>query len=78
MNASKFQRGSGCYTCQACGRKTRATGRNENEHVGLCAPCYDLAGIENDISDHGETPALLAEAARLRSLISSHSTGNGQ
>jgi hypothetical protein len=33
---------------------TRSTGRGDNEYVGLCAECYDLAGEENHLSDTGE------------------------
>jgi hypothetical protein len=48
---SNFQRGSGVYTCQECGKRTRATGRGDCEHVQLCGECYDLAGWENLHSD---------------------------
>ena len=66
---NRFQRGTGCYTCQSCKRQTRATGGNDNEHVGLCAECYEVAGIENQISDGDGTPELLAEIARLKAII---------
>ena len=49
---NRFERGSGCYKCQSCGRTTRATGRGDNEFTKLCAECYDLAGLENYISDN--------------------------
>lgn len=58
-NGSRFQRGSGCYACSCCGKMTRSTGRGDNEHCGLCVDCYDLAGIENGISDNG--PECVAE-----------------
>jgi len=48
---ARFQRGSGCYTCNVCGRKTRSTGRGDNEDVKLCVECYEVAGIENQIAD---------------------------
>ncbi len=51
MAGNRFQRGSGCYTCSSCKKKTRATGRGDNEHAGLCAECYDRAGDENAVSD---------------------------
>jgi hypothetical protein len=70
-NASKFQRGSGCYTCGYCGRRTRSTGRGDNENCGLCAECYDLSGLENEASDRGMTPALEAEMEALRVTIRS-------
>ncbi len=50
-NGSKFQKGSGCYTCDSCGKLTRSTGRGDNEHAGLCARCYDMGGDECAIQD---------------------------
>lgn len=52
--ASRFAKGSGVYECGCCGRATRATGRGDNEHAGLCAECFDLAGEENSLSDTDE------------------------
>lgn len=49
--ANRFKRGSGCYTCVDCGKRTRATGRGDNEHVKLCEDCYDRAGDENSVAD---------------------------
>lgn len=60
-NASRFQKGSGVYTCHCCKRSTRSTGRGDNENAGLCAECYDLAGEENSLSDNGEFYAKPAE-----------------
>ena len=62
MQANRFLRGSGVYTCRCCGRKTRATGRGDNENSGLCAECFDLAGVDNEISDGQST---VAERANL-------------
>lgn len=58
-NPSHFARGSGCYTCRCCGKRTRSTGRGDNEHQLVCAACYDLAGIENEHADgyHKDEPA---------------------
>lgn len=67
--ANRFTKGNSVYTCGCCKRKTRQTGRGDNENVGLCAECYDLGGIENAISDCGTTPELEAEAAELRAAI---------
>lgn len=53
-NASQFARGSAVYRCRCCNRKTRQTGRGDNDMVELCAECYDLAGEENSLSDTGE------------------------
>jgi hypothetical protein len=48
--ARGFQKGSGSYTCQSCGKKTRETGDCESG-VRLCAACFWQAGEENSISD---------------------------
>jgi hypothetical protein len=48
---NRFERGTGAYKCRCCGRGTRSTGRGDNENVMTCAECYDLAGIENAITD---------------------------
>lgn len=53
MNGARFAKGSGCYVCRGCGKRTRATGRGDNEHVEMCAKCYDDAGQENLHSDEG-------------------------
>ena len=51
---SKFQSGSGCYTCGCCGQKTRDTGRDEAS-VELCWSCYAESGITNTHGDnHGD------------------------
>lgn len=63
-SASKFAKGSGAYKCECCGRLTRSTGRGDNENVGNCAECYDLAGEQNSLSDSGsfyESPARILE-----------------
>lgn len=68
---NRFQAFSGCYTCRSCGRKTRSTGRGDNENILSCAECLDLGGIENEISDMGSTPEREAEAEALRVIIRS-------
>lgn len=69
-NKNRFQKGSGCYTCRVCSRRTRSTGRGDNEYVLLCAECYDLAGIENAISDGSDPENYAAEIAGLLHTIS--------
>jgi hypothetical protein len=54
---NRFAKGSGAYTCSNCGKKTRSTGRGDNEHVGLCADCYDCGGDENAVADGTMTQA---------------------
>lgn len=63
MRNDRFNRGSSTYLCDVCGRRTRYTG---NQSVGskLCADCWDLAGLENEVSDGyrtlDETKAMVA------------------
>lgn len=49
---STFVKGSSTFTCNCCGHLTRWTGE---QGVGskLCVPCWDLAGLENALSDDG-------------------------
>lgn len=47
---SKFHRGSSVFPCSVCGRKTRDTGVQSAGNK-ICPQCFDLAGIENEISD---------------------------
>jgi hypothetical protein len=37
----------------SCGKRTRSTGRGDNENVGLCVRCFDEAGLENEHLDGG-------------------------
>lgn len=58
--------GGSTYKCDTCGRNTRYTGA---QAIGstLCAQCWDLAGIENEISDGIRTQA--DAQARIDSLM---------
>lgn len=47
---NKFYRGSSVFACDVCGRKTRDTGA-QSLGQKICPQCYELAGIENEISD---------------------------
>ena len=51
----------GCYTCRDCKRKTRSTGRGDNENCGLCVECYEKCSIENQMADHGDSDELLGD-----------------
>jgi hypothetical protein len=51
---SKFHRGSSTFPCNVCGRLTRDTGVQSAGNK-ICPQCYELAGIENSISDGHET-----------------------
>lgn len=47
---SRFQKGSGMFACESCGRNARDTGV-QSHGTKCCEQCYELAGIENGISD---------------------------
>ena len=66
-----FTIGSGCYVCKSCGRKTRDDGNGDSVSCGLCTQCFEQGGIENSMSDNGETPELLAEWETLNKEIES-------
>jgi len=50
MSNSRFQKGSGVYKCNWCGKRTRETGEGESL-VGICRHCWDEVGWENYIAD---------------------------
>jgi hypothetical protein len=50
-DSRRFAKGSAVYVCDACGKKTRATGRGDNENVNLCAKCYDMMSKDIEIED---------------------------
>jgi hypothetical protein len=51
MAVRKFRRGETTYTCYSCGKLTRNTG--DEGQTGLCLDCFNLAGIDNHLSDNG-------------------------
>ena len=57
---NRFQPGTGCFKCENCGRKTRATGVQSLESK-CCPECFEALGIENEMADRGETPELLLQ-----------------
>jgi hypothetical protein len=56
MAIRKFYRGSSVLTCRVCDRKTRDIGNGD-----ICEECWELAGIENEISDGYATAAERAD-----------------
>ncbi|MES2360015.1 MAG: hypothetical protein V4529_16870 [Gemmatimonadota bacterium] len=56
MALKTFRRGSSTFPCNVCGRLTRETVTVGNK---ICAQCFELAGLENEVSDGYKT---LAEA----------------
>jgi ribosome-binding protein aMBF1 (putative translation factor) len=51
VTTNRFQKGSGCFKCELCGKLTRSTGRGDNELLHLCKDCYDKSSDENAIVD---------------------------
>lgn len=51
MKTNRFERGSGCYECIGCGKKTRETGECES-NCGLCRDCFEREGWRNEHSDN--------------------------
>lgn len=49
---NRFRKGSSTYKCQCCGKLTRETGASESS-ARLCVVCYELAGIDNFLTDNG-------------------------
>ncbi len=49
-NFNRFAKGSACFTCRDCGKRTRDTGGG-NGGVELCPVCYAKAGAENTLQD---------------------------
>lgn len=67
---SKFAKGSGCFTCYVCKRLTRDTG--DNGGLGLCPEDFEIAGMENYITDNepNDTTSFYAvEILRLQAVI---------
>jgi hypothetical protein len=58
-----FRKGSAVYKCNVCGRGTRDTGVQSLGNK-LCPQCYELAGIENSISDGYETMETMGDTIR--------------
>lgn len=49
---SRMKRGSGIFKCNVCERSTRDTG-GDNTQARLCEECWEIAGLENEMSDNG-------------------------
>ncbi len=59
---NRFLKGSGSFTCDICGKRTRSTGRGDNENIGLCVACFDECGHQNTHSDEGHDEPGRADA----------------
>jgi hypothetical protein len=72
--SNRFTKGSAAFTCRACGRLTRDTGRGDNEGVSMCSDCFDLGGEENHLSDNG---SFYDSASNVLALIASVAAKGG-
>lgn len=63
MPIKRFYRGSSTLPCRVCSRRTRDTGNGD-----ICEQCWELAGMENEISDGYYT--LTEGKDRARRLVS--------
>lgn len=45
--------GAGVFVCQCCKRRTREL-NGDHAQTGNCAICFELAGMENAVSDRGD------------------------
>jgi hypothetical protein len=61
---SLFQRGSGVFKCDGCGRMTRHTGVQSTGSQS-CPQCYELAGLQNSLWDGEPIKSLAEERDRL-------------
>jgi len=52
INKQGFQKGTGCFTCDTCGKKTRLNSYDTDN--GSCADCNSAFEIENAINDGQE------------------------
>lgn len=59
LKHDRFKRGSGCFVCRMCQRQSRDTG--DNGQLELCPECYEIATLENSISDYGDPDGKLAQ-----------------
>ena len=69
---SRFQIGSGVFTCMSCGIRTRDTGDGVDH---LCHDCYELAGWDNQHNDDGTPPNAEQTARYVEHLKSIASKG---
>ncbi len=54
-NSSKFQKGSGCYTCKVCNKLTRGNGKGYHESFQMCERCFLIEEGENAVADGNMT-----------------------
>lgn len=75
MAIKTFQKGTGCFKCEGCGRQTRATGE-QAVGVKLCPECWDLAGYYNEWQDDYFKPEEIpACEALLKALVAKGGDG---
>lgn len=52
MSNSHFRVGSGCFTCDICGKRTRSTGAHLYANQSTCDECIEMQEQENGINDN--------------------------
>lgn len=69
MARDRFERGSGCYACLDCGKRTRSTG--DEGGTRLCKDCFDKAGLENAHADgyHDAAPCADCPACKAEGRV---------
>ena len=67
-----FAKGSGCYECISCHRRTRAVDPDAAD-IGLCAECFELSCLENMVSDGNATENDLLRIEQLGEIIKTKS-----
>ena len=69
-----FKLGSGCFTCQCCGKLTRKTARSETSLL-VCDRCYEVGSCENGLSDSGYSSSpLVAQFGELEEVFKTATT----
>jgi ribosome-binding protein aMBF1 (putative translation factor) len=61
---ARFQKGSGCYVCECCGKRTRETGKGNSSDaafIKICVRCFDIGDNENEVLDGYMTEAEFVE-----------------
>ena len=51
VTAVGFTKGTGCFTCISCGKKTRQTDDPDAASMKMCNRCWQMGGDDNAVSD---------------------------
>lgn len=68
MKQNRFAKGTGCFVCECCGRRTRENGQGAGgKHT--CLECWELAGLENAVLDGEPLEEVISERDRYVSAL---------